>query len=116
MVASPKTAIITAFDPVSSSVTPLAIVRLWNARTSRVGPPVCAIVLAEGSVCEQVAPLHAVPSNVTTPAQLRSTGPTGEMVASCAAVTLLGVYPKVDELHDAGMPGLPSWQPNPSAT
>jgi hypothetical protein len=78
------------------------------------GPPDWVTVFGAGSVCEHVAPVQPDPLNVTVPAQVRATGPTGVSDASCVDVRLLGVYPKLPE-HEAGMPGAPSWQPNPSA-
>ena len=55
------------------------------------GPPVCVIVLGEGSVCEQVAPLQLDPLYVTVPAQVRATALTGASAVSSCIVKLLGV-------------------------
>jgi hypothetical protein len=99
---------------VKLTVTPLATVSDWNARTSMLGPPLWVIVCAAGSVCEHVAPLHALPLNVTVPAHVRLTAAEGVMPESCAEVNPAGVYPNDVMLQDAGIPLAASTQPKPS--
>jgi hypothetical protein len=113
-VALPKTRIMTALVPVKLIVTPPATVSDWNARMSMLGPPLCVIVCGAGSVCEQVAPLHALPLNVTVPAHVRFTAAEALRPESCAEVRPAGVYPNDALLQDAGMPPAPSTQPKPS--
>jgi hypothetical protein len=91
------------------------MVNPWKASTLIGGPPVCVIVCAAGSDCEQTAPPHAEPLYVTVPAQLRLTAPAGVRLASCDPVRFEGVYPKLVTEHDAGIPGAASRHWNPSA-
>src|SRR5258708_1112367 len=78
------------------------------------GLAACAMRVGEASRCEQVAPLQAAPSKVTVPGQLRATGGTAASAASSAALSGLGMYGKL-AVGEAGMPGLASRQPKPSA-
>jgi hypothetical protein len=96
----------TALCPVKLTVTPEPMTSDWKARTSMLGPLDCVIVWADGKVCPHVAPVQPVPSYFRLPVQARFTGPTGDSAASWAAVRFVGVYPKPDAVHAAGIPGL----------
>jgi hypothetical protein len=80
-----------ALAPAKSTVTPLAMVNDPNVKMSIDGPPDCVIVVGVGSVCEQVAPLHDEPLNVTVPAHERFTAPPADRPASCVPVRFAGV-------------------------
>jgi hypothetical protein len=80
-----------------------------------VGPPDWVTVVGVGRVCEQVAPLHAVPLKVTVPAHVRATGATGVSEVTAVVPRFFGAYANGDVEHAAGMPGLVSWHWKPSA-